>query len=157
MIPPQAQLLWDNRFANWLTCADWYLNLELVHICAGKQLCERPLCVQGMPLNCGLVHGAWFSMLRRRIADVNPLHVHGDCSYRGAYNHHLPLWYRPTNMRQAGSQTKLLHVKANVVPSHLRVLHGTILLICAKTCSPRKIGLCLGSRHLGRIQAHQGK
>lgn len=38
------------------------------------------------------------------------------------------MWYRPTNMRQAGSQTKLLHVKANVVPSHLRVSHGTILL-----------------------------
>ena len=84
-------------------------------------------------------------------------HGHGDCSYRRACGRHLPLWSGPTNMRQPGSQSKLLHVKANVVPSHIRVLHGTILNVCAKTRSLGKIGLCLDSRHLGRVQAHQGK
>ena len=110
-----------------------------------------------MPLNRRLAHGAWFSILRRWIADVSPPHVHGDCSYQGAYSRHLPLWSRPTNMRQARSQTKLMHVKANVVPSHLRVSHGTILPVYAKTRSPGNINLCLGSKHLGRIQAYQGK
>ena len=120
-------------------------------------MCKRPVCAQGMPLNRRLAHGAWFSILRRWIADVSPPHVHGDCSYQGAYSRHLPLWSRPTNMRQARSQTKLMHVKANVVPSHLRVSHGTILPVYAKTRSPGNISLCLGSKHLGRIQAYQGK
>ena len=97
------------------------------------------------------------SMLRRRIADVSPPHVHGDCSYRGTYGRHLPLWSRSTNMRQPGSQTKFLRVKANVVPSHLRVLHETILPLYTKTRLLGKIRLCLGSRHPRRIQAHQGK
>ena len=52
---------------------------------------------------------------------------------------------------------RLLRVKANVVPSHTRVLYETILPIRVKTSSPRKIGLCLGRRHPGRVQAHQGK
>ena len=56
-----------------------------------------------------------------------------------------------------GHKTKLMHVKANVVPSHLRVSHGTILPVYAKTRSPGNISLCLGSKHLGRIQAYQGK
>ena len=96
-------------------------------------------------------------MLRRRIADVNPPHVHGNYNYRGAYGCHLPLWSRPTNMKQPLSQTRLLHVKANLVPSHLRVLHVTILLVCVEIRSPGKISLYLGSKHPRRVQAHQGK
>ena len=69
------------------------------------------MCVQGMPENHGLVHWGWFSMLKRRIADVSPPHVHGDCSYQGAYGRHLPLWSRPTNMRQPSWQTKFMRIK----------------------------------------------
>lgn len=50
-------------------------------------------------------------MLRRRIADVSFLHVYGNCSYHGVVGHHLPLWSRPTNMRQPKTQTKLMLVK----------------------------------------------
>ena len=97
-------------------------------------------------------------MSKRRIADASPPHVHGDCSYRpGVCGRHLPLWSGPTNMRQPGSQSKLLRVKTNVVPSHIKVLHGTILQVCVETCSHGKIGLCLGSIYPGRVQAHQGK
>ena len=89
--------------------------------------------------------------------DVSPPHVNGDCNYHGAYGRHLPLWSRPTNTRQPRSQTKLLHVKANVVPSHLRVSHGTILHVCAEACSLGRISSWLDNKHPGRVQAHQGK
>ena len=60
-------------------------------------------------------------------------------------------------MRQKWPQIKLLRVKANVVPSHTRVLYGRIFPNCAKTTSPKKIGVCLDSRHLGKVQIHQRK
>lgn len=58
-------------------------------------------------------------MLRRRIADVSSPHIYGDCSYHGASGQHLPLWFRPTNMRQPRTQTKLMRVKAMMFPATL--------------------------------------
>ena len=67
------------------------------HICsAWKKLYEHPMCVQGTPPNRGLAHGAWLSMLRRRIADDSPEHVHSDCRYQLSYGCHLPLWSNTT-------------------------------------------------------------
>ena len=86
--------------------------------------------------------------------DASPPHVHGDCSYQGAYGCHLPVWSRSTNMRQPGSQTKFMHVKANVVHSHLKDLHETILPLYTKSSLLGINGLCLGSKHPRRVQTH---
>ena len=76
----------------------------------GKQLCGRPLRVQGTPPNRRHAHGDSLSMLRMWIADASPTHVHGNCGNREAYGCHLPMWSIPTNMRQIRPQLKLLHV-----------------------------------------------
>lgn len=59
------------------------------------------------------------SLLRRSIEDVNLPHVYGNSSYRGASCHCLPLWPKPTNIRQSRTQTKLMHVKEMSFPATL--------------------------------------
>ena len=71
-------------------------------------------------------------MLRRWIAGASPLHVHGNCHNRVAYDRHLPLWSRPINMRQTWPQTKFVRVKTNVAPSHTRFCMGQYLLFVHK-------------------------
>ena len=145
-----------NPHLYWPHLQQSHTHVAWFHTCrAGTQLCEQPLCVQGTPLNHKLVHGAWYSMLRRWIADVSPPHVHGDCSYQEAYSHHLPLWSTPTSMRHARSQINIQCVKTNVVPSNPRISYGTIFPVCAKSRSPGKIGLCLGSKHPGEYKGYQ--
>ena len=43
---------------------------------------------------------------------MNLLHVYGDCNFHGAFGHYLPLWSRPTNIRQPKTPTKFLCVRA---------------------------------------------